>query len=74
MSDARLRDVVLRLRDGRVASARATGNNAAWLCPCGEDPLPLLATWFRLGSESECPACGRRYKFSKETDCVEEVG
>ena len=33
--------VPLRLASGEEAEAVATGNNAAWLCPCGYR-LPLL--------------------------------
>ena len=33
MADARFREIPARFRDGRIGTARATGNNAAWLCP-----------------------------------------
>jgi hypothetical protein len=72
MSDARFRDVSVRLRDGTTTTARATGNNAAWMCPCG-DKLPLLATWFPRQSETVCPKCRKRYKFRKDTGRVEEI-
>lgn len=55
----------LMLKSGEVKQAVATGNNAAWLCPCGRG-LPLVG---RSGSvkgvsentEVECPSCGRAY-------------
>lgn len=55
----------LVLKCGQVKQAIATGNNAAWLCPCGR-ALPLVG---RSGSvkgtsentEVKCPSCARAY-------------
>jgi hypothetical protein len=46
-------------------TAIATGNNAAWLCPCGRK-LPLigrsgLAQGVTDGFRVNCPDCDRRY-------------
>lgn len=57
--------VPLVLKSGEVKQAVATGNNAAWRCPCGR-VLPLVG---RSGSvkgasentKVECPSCGRAY-------------
>ena len=73
VSDAKFRDVAAIMRGGETAKARATGNNAAWMCVCAKDSLPLIATWFPQQSETVCPKRGRRYKFMKESDRVEEL-
>lgn len=57
--------VDLIFRDGRKQSTVATGNNAAWLCPCGR-ALPLLGRSGSLKGASEptqveCPNCQRHY-------------
>lgn len=65
MADIRLNlsviDVVFL--DGSKASARAEGNNAAWMCRCG-DPVPLVGRcYFQFGHDCHtiCPSCERRY-------------
>ena len=56
----------LTFLDGTTADAIRTGNNAAWLCPCGRK-LPLVGysdaekSNFR-SSHVACPKCGRTYK------------
>jgi DNA-directed RNA polymerase subunit RPC12/RpoP len=57
--------VNLIFRDGTRSLAVATGNNAAWLCPCGRI-LPLLGRTGTLKGPSapmqvDCPDCDRRY-------------
>ena len=73
MSDATFREVPVILLGGETGKARATGNNATWMCVCGEDEFPMLATWFPEQSESVCPTCGRRYKFVKAEETVREL-
>jgi hypothetical protein len=73
MSDAIFRSLGVRMLDGTAATARATGNNAAWICPCGKETMPLIATWFPKQSETVCPTCGRRYRFDKDADAVVEI-
>ena len=74
MADARFREIPVRFRDGRIGTARATGNNAAWLCPCN-DPLPLLATSFPPSSHTVCPNahCRKRYRLDLTREFVEEI-
>jgi hypothetical protein len=52
-----LREIPVTYRDGTTKMARATGNNAAWNCRCG-DALPLIATLFPPNRSTECPSCG----------------
>jgi DNA-directed RNA polymerase subunit RPC12/RpoP len=52
-------------RDGSRRQAVATGNNAAWLCPCGR-VLPLLGRTGSLKGQSastqvDCPDCHRHF-------------
>jgi hypothetical protein len=59
------KQVSVVFKSGEIKQAIATGNNAAWLCPCGR-ALPLVG---RSGSvkgvsentEVKCPLCGRAY-------------
>jgi hypothetical protein len=59
-------DVPVQFKDGTKGTGRANGNNAAWLCACG-DPLPLLGRTVVFGkpSEASCPSCKRRYQVQK---------
>ena len=57
--------VSLLLKSGKAAQAIATGNNAAWLCPCGR-ALPLVGRSGAVKGVSEntkvkCPTCERSY-------------
>ncbi len=59
------RPVKVIFLDGSTQPAEATGNNAAWLCPCGRG-LPLLGrTGFLKGASEamrvECSECHRDY-------------
>ncbi len=51
------REVDLIWGDGSNGKARAVGNNAAWLCSCGE--VLLGPTLYPIGP---CPACGRHFE------------
>jgi hypothetical protein len=58
--------VKVTLLNGTTAEAIATGNNAAWHCPCGRK-LPLVGYSDAEASDLlythiVCPACGRTYK------------
>jgi hypothetical protein len=59
--------VPLIFQNELMGEAIATGNNAAWLCPCGW-ALPLIGrsgatAGPTAGTEVNCPSpvCGRRY-------------
>jgi len=57
--------VPLTLKTVATNQAVATGNNAAWICPCGR-ALPLIGRsgFVKGASENtsvECPSCERRY-------------
>lgn len=59
------RTVRVHFSDGNQQTASATGNNAAWLCPCGRE-LPLigrsgLAEGVTDGYRVDCPDCSRCY-------------
>ena len=56
--------VPVNLLDGTTSNARAEGNNASWLCPCG-DPIPLLGRCYYQFNDTcytVCPSCERRYR------------
>jgi len=58
--------VELILLDGSKRLAAATGNNAAWACPC-ERPLPLVGRSDPSDSGTvECPQCARKYRVVPE--------
>lgn len=64
--------------DGTQGQARAEGNNASWMCPCG-DPLPIMGRcYYAYGHTPHTihASCGRRYRVfpnaDKQTDRVEE--
>ena len=60
---APLRALDIVMLDERTLAGRATGNAVAWLCACGKDALPLVATPRLV---TVCPECQRRYKFIKD--------
>lgn len=70
-------DVLLQLTtipvhflDGTKSEARAEGNNAAWMCPCG-DELPLIGRcYFAFGHDCHTThdACGRNYRVFRNAD------
>jgi hypothetical protein len=56
----------IRFLDDNVGRAIRTGNNAAWMCPCGRRQ-PLLGYSSSGNPPGEaavvaCPDCGRRYQ------------
>src|SRR5258708_35512084 len=63
MASLPLRTIPLHFPDGRIGSARAEGNYAAWMCSFGES-VPLLGRCFPSANppNTVCPSCGRRYK------------
>ena len=59
------RQINLRLLNGTVKVAIATGNNACWHCCC-EYPYPLIGRTGALsgptaGTRIDCPRCGKSY-------------
>ena len=68
------RTIPLVVQTGEPRLASATGNNAAWLCPCGRK-LPLVGTTFpknRPPREVECPECRNLYKLVPEKNSTEK--
>jgi hypothetical protein len=62
----------------RPGVARAEGNNASWICACGNE-LPLVGRcYFQFGHKCHtiCPDCDRRYRVigdvKKKAQRVEE--
>jgi hypothetical protein len=49
--------VPIRWRDGPETPGRGVGNNAAWICRCGE----VMLGPYRY-SIDPCPGCGRRFR------------
>jgi hypothetical protein len=60
--ERRIISVLLR---GSVTDAIATGNNAAWHCPCDAKPLLIGRTGDIKGpsekTKVQCPSCKRMY-------------
>jgi hypothetical protein len=75
MSTAKLKTVPLNLSNDTAGGlARAEGNNAAWLCPCGE-LLPLIGRASgNPAPVTECPRCGARYQVRPNAEAVDQVG
>ena len=74
----RLFTVPVNFLNGTHGVARAEGNNATWLCQCG-DPLPIMGRcYYAYGHIPHTihDACGRRYRVfpnaDKQTDRVDE--
>ncbi len=66
--ELRLSEIPVRFLVGHQGSARAEGNNAAWLCACG-DPLPLVGRcYFQFGHECHtiCPSCNRTFRVARD--------
>jgi hypothetical protein len=60
----RLFNVQVTLVDGSSRTGRAEGNNASWMCACG-DPVPLLGRCYYQFDDTcftVCPSCERRYR------------
>ncbi len=55
-------DVPIRFRDGSEAIGRGVGNNAAWICACGD---VLLGPHEDIYQIDPCPNCGRVYTISR---------
>jgi len=56
--------VPVRFLDRTIAEARAEGNNASWLCKCG-DQIPLLGRCYYQFNDTcytVCPRCDSRYR------------
>lgn len=58
---AKFYDVEVSFADGSKTLGRGVGNNAAWICPCGN---PMLGPHEGLYSVEPCPTegCGRSYR------------
>lgn len=49
---------------GKEGTARAEGNNAAWICKCG-DTIPLVGRCYYQFDDichTVCPSCSRKYR------------
>ena len=55
------RIVTLILKESSEGEAVATGNNAAWLCPCGYERPLLGCSGTSEGLRVDCPVCDRTY-------------
>ena len=65
--------VKLVFHDGSTRLAAATGNNAAWACPCGRT-MPLVGRSDPSDAAVvECPECGRKYQVSSEAGPLTRV-
>ncbi len=59
------KDVVIEMLDGKIyGKATTTGNNAAWICPCG-NPTPLIGRTYGTAPQSDnvviCRRCKKYY-------------
>jgi len=80
----RLFSVEVTLADGSSRAGRAEGNNASWMCVCG-DPVPLIGRCYYQFNDTcftVCPSCERRYRVhgartsptgGRQTTHVEEI-
>lgn len=59
---ARRRDVPVEWIDGKRGTGKALGNNAAWVCKCGD---LMLGTTAYAGDPCQC---GRRFVLVAEDD------
>ena len=60
---APLRALDVIMLDENTIAGRANSNAVAWMCVCGKDSLPLVATPRLI---TVCPKCQRRYRFIKD--------
>ncbi len=60
----RLGQIPVIFKDGSRSNARSEGNNAGWICKCG-DGLPLIGRcYFQFGDTcyTVCPTCSKKYR------------
>jgi hypothetical protein len=64
-----LRLIPIAFLDATHGEARAEGNNATWLCPCG-DPVPIMGRcYFAFGYNCHTVCqCGRQYHVIGDED------
>lgn len=68
----KLKTIPVKFSTGQAGTARATGNNAAWMCRCG-DPLPLVGTLFPERRSTKCPTCGKTFIVRPGMTSVDQV-
>jgi hypothetical protein len=68
----KLKEIPVRFSTGPEGIARATGNNASWMCRCG-DPLPLVGTLFPERRSTKCPKCGITFIVRPGLTSVDQV-
>jgi len=62
--ELRLKKVPVRFHSEVIGTGRAEGNDASWLCECG-DPVPLVGRcYYQFGDTcfTRCPSCNRKYR------------
>jgi hypothetical protein len=55
----RFYDVPVRWRDKSRTTGRGVGNNAAWMCQCGQVLLGPHEDCYAIDA---CPGCGREFR------------
>jgi rRNA maturation endonuclease Nob1 len=68
----KLTTIPVRFSNGPDGIARATGNNASWMCRCG-DSLPLIGTLFPEKRSTKCPSCGSTFVLREGLTSVDQV-
>jgi hypothetical protein len=63
--------VPLVLANGTQSLATATGNNAAWNCPCGQHQHPLIGK--SVATPVECPACHTQFRVISDEGTLKRV-
>jgi len=63
-----LTTIPVSYKNGQGGTARAEGNNAAWICAC-QNPIPLVGRcYFQFGHDCHtiCPDCNKHYRVLKD--------
>ena len=55
-------NVPVRFLSGRESAGRGVGNNAAWICECGEILLGPHEGMYQI---DPCPSCARTYRIHR---------
>jgi hypothetical protein len=61
---AQFYDVPIKWRDEKETKGRGIGNNAAWVCLCGEILLGPHSGTF-IHQIPPCPSCGRKFSINR---------
>lgn len=64
----KLRPIKVEFLDGALTTGTAEGNNAAWVCDCGEHLLGRCYFAFGHNCHTTCAKCGKTYRVTADSN------